>query len=250
MSSSRGFGCVPSRRQPTKYCILEGVGACADYVSHLICNKHALIFKLTYKSASYQNGDNDTWSRINTYAATNTTFNLPLFLDRTNKVLMSEIRSFAISVANEFRGYNVDELQDRIACLMGVNGFNNKMCIRGWLDEPTSQVIVRSNTGIGFYSDVPLLHKCLFYYMHASNLRNTGNVASQIYLIPSISLTYNEVNNSYAFVMPNKKLVLKYTDRNDCVATSLVLDAVREVTESQNDITIRPVRNIEDSNCI
>lgn len=236
------FSCPP--QEVKKRCAFQGIGPCREQISHLICNAHAELFGLTYATASYVNGNNDTWTKINTYVSATNNLHIPLFMDAENRILSKDIRTFAINVANTYSFVRVDEFQARIACYMGVNLYaGNEHCIRSWFDEPSSGIILRRNNAeILYFRELPPLHKILFYYTQPSYIRNTST-DTRIYTVPNLSLTYNETTNSFAFVVPNKSILLKKTDRQDCVATPVIIDAVREIAQDTKDRIIQPIIN-------
>lgn len=237
------FTCQPTNsQQPPKTCIFEGISPCRDHVSHLICNSHAQLFGLINKTASYHDGDNDVWTKIVTYVSASNNITIPLFINSNGTILMSDIQTFAINACNNNPNIKVDALATRISCLMGIS-MTSQHCNKGWFDEPNSALIIRNNSGrIEYLKELPQLHKCLFYYINASNIQNTrGGVVT--YLIPNLSLTRDDSEDKYSFVIPNKKNILKYTDKPDCVATPLVLDGIREVSQSNEDRTFTPIQN-------
>lgn len=232
------FGCYPQKVQ--KVCMLKGVGSCGENVSHLICNRHAEIFGVTYATASYQNGNNDTWSKINMYITSPTSLNIPTFIDNRGAIKASEIRTFSINASNQ---HNVDpvKLQEILACLLGVNMYDNdSSCYGGWINELNSGIIKRqSDSEIEYAYDVPQFHKNLFYYSQPSFVMNMANDI-QTYSIPNLSLTYNSESNSYAFTVLNKANILKKTNMPDCIATPIVLDAVRIMSHEPQERTFIP----------
>lgn len=239
------FTCQPlNNAQQPKTCIFKGVSPCQDQVSHVICNAHAAIFGLINKPASYKNGDNDVWTKIHTYNVSSNNVSIPLFMDSNSKILMSEIRSFCINACHNYRNITVEALITRISCLMGVNiNSAQDFCNKSWFDDPGSALIIRNNSGnIQYFKDLPQLHKYLFYYINASNIKNTAS-RSETYLVANLSLTRNDSSDTYAFVIPNKSYILKYTDDPDCVATPLVLDGIREISSSAADRTFKPIHN-------
>lgn len=245
MSSSSLFACQPLiNEHKNKTCVFKGVSACGDHVSHLICNNHAGLFGIIYKVANYKNGDNNVWTKIVTYISTNANLSIPLFQDSYAKILASDIRSFALNVCNINQNINVDEFQNRIACLMGVNIFTNledsKKC---WLDDPLTEIILRKvDEEPKAFRGIPLLHKILFHYTSPSVIRNPKS-GSQTYLVTNLSLTYNHANDRYSFEVPNGSCVLKWTENENCVATPIVLDAIRVISEQNEDRTFKPIFN-------
>lgn len=233
-----------NNNQQPKTCIFEGISPCREQISHVVCNAHAALFGLIYKTASYHDGENDIWTKIETYISSSNNINIPLFMDSNSKILMSEIRAFCINACNNHPSIKVEPLSARIACLMGVSmNSAQDYCRKSWFDDPNSALVIRNNTGdIQYFKDLPQLHKYLFYYINASNIRNS-KTDTETYLVPNLSLTHNDSSDSYSFIVPNKKNILKYTDNPDCIATPLVLDGIKEVSQSSGDLTFTPIHN-------
>lgn len=226
-----------------KYCVFKDIGPCRDLVNPRICNGHAEYFGLTYRIVTYHNGNNETWTKLVTYVSAVSSLYIPLFLDSTNKVLLSEIRAFAINTQSSYPNIRVEEFQERLACMMGITAFANiQDCHTSWLEDPTSTLVVRKNGNIQFFNDLPLLHRILFGCSDASNVRNT-DAGTYTYLVANVSLTYNEATASYAFVIPNKSILLKWTNKPNCVATPVVLDAIRESNKKIQDRVFTPINN-------
>lgn len=245
VSSSSIFSCSPNYAEPkNKICIFEGVSPCRDHVSQVICNAHAELFGLIYKTASYHNGENDVWSKIVTYISSNNSLNIPLFVDASNKIILDEVRTFCLNVKNNFPTIKLDVLENRIACLCGLNQFGGATACRySWFDDVGSYVIVRNrNANVSYTNNIPQLHKALFYHTQPSNIRNSATNATT-YLVANVSLTYNDTSNNFAFVVPNKSILLKYTTKNDCVATPVVIDGARDSAQRTSDRTFKPLRN-------
>ncbi|AUQ44003.1 vp39-like protein [Esparto virus] len=231
-SSSRG----------SPQCVFEGVSPCRDQVSHLICNEHSRLFGLIHQPASYCTDSGDVWTKINLYSASQNSLNIPLFMDINGKILMSEIKNFSINVCTRFPNINITEFQARIANLLGVQMYGiSPDCDQSWLSEVTSSLIVRNNAnGAYYYQNVSRLHKILFYYANVSNVRNS-NTNTAIYLVPNLSLTYNNSSNVLSFIVINKKILLRYTDDPNCVATPIVLDGRRDISTGDQDQTIQRI---------
>lgn len=239
------FMCNPSQKpQQTKHCIFRGIGNCRDQVSHIICNAHSEMFGLIHKTATYYNGENDSWTKIVTYATSSNNLNIPLFLDSNRKILMRDIRAFSINVCNNFPSIraSVDELVSRIACMMGVNWASGQSCgFKNWFDDVNSAIIIRNSTGnVQYFKHLPPLHKALFYYINASNIKNIKSDV-ETNLLANLSLTHNDSTDTFTFVIINKKLILKYTDKPDGVWTPLVLDGIREISQNVEDLTFTPI---------
>lgn len=226
--------------QPRK-CYFREVSQCGDHVSRFICNAHAAMFGLIYRMVNYQDANNDSWSRIETYVSSPASFNIPLFKDRNGEILLSEIYSFALSVENSFPEVRVGRLRDTISCLMGITAY--ECTTNGWLNDPNTRVIVQDADSVKVTNTLPTLHKLLFYYAKPSLVRNVRN-DTHVFLVPNVSLQYDTTNPSvatYHFVIPSKKTMLKWTDRPNCVATSVVLNAVRVTGESQQVRFFKPI---------
>lgn len=238
------FSCVPyNNRSVTKTCVFQGVSPCHDQINERICNAHAELFGLTYRVVSYHNGDNEAWTKVVAYISDTSSLNIPLFIDYNNKILVQEIRAFAINKQNIFPNINVELFQERIACLMGLNAFGTTLdCHTSWLDDPTASIILRRNGELSFFNEVPPLHKILFACVEASNIRNV-DAGTYVYLIANVSLTYNEATSTYAFVMLNKNSILKWTNKPNCVATPVVLDATRASNYRVQDRVFTPINN-------
>nr|WOJ45344.1 vp39 [Apis mellifera nudivirus] len=229
-----------------KSCRFKDVSPCRELVSNFICNEHAAIFGLTYKTASYQNGNNDVWTNIETYISSSANFSLPLFLDPSGEILTSEIHAFALAACNSFPNIRVEALKNVIACYMGMNAYDTNCSYGGWLDEDSTRIIVQDNNNmVKTLNYLPALHKMLLHYTKPSTVRNTAN-DSQIYLVPNLSLQY-DINNStqatYQFIVPNKKILLKWTNKPDCVATPIVLNAIRENAPKHRVRAFKPLSN-------
>lgn len=232
-------------------CMFKNIGSCVDKVSSYICNSHARIFGLTYKRVSFVNGENKSWSKIVTYICGYNDFRLPLFhnLD-TNITAMSEVTDFILSVKNSLNISNehVSKYVDRILSQIGVTTINMDRCFqRGWVSSPSSEIILYDPDEENQISypgmDLPMLHKKLLCYMEPSILIN--NVSQYNVFRPEfVALT--RMDDSFQFVVINKKELLKY-DGEDSVATILTLFALMEKNSSSDDDlkTIRQTRHLE-----
>lgn len=229
-------------------CIFSRVSACRDFVGEMICNHHLGMFSLVNKPKTYRNGDNDQWTKISLYHTETGNLNIPLFTTKDHKILMEEIRNFVRNVCTNYPGINAGELESCIAKYMGGSPmFSQAHCTTGWLDDATNRVIIRNPTSVTaqYLQIVPYLHKVLFTYAQASNIIN-DTTGSQILLIPNVTLTSNEMNNSFVFTVINKKNILRHTDDPDCVSTPIILDAYRTIRQSNDDIVISPLVNMQD----
>lgn len=221
-------------------CRFKEVSSCREQVSKYICNGHAELFGITYKLASYLDGNNNAWSNIESYISSSSSFNLPLFIDANGEISMSEIHSFALSVSTTHPNIKIEAFQNAIACLMGINAYDNMCKFGGWLDEEFSTVLVQDNNDVRSINDLPHLHALLFHYSKPSLSLNNSD-GSQVYLIPTISLQYDM--STYKFRVPNERSVLKWTTQPNCVATPIVLNAIRQTSSTQQVRAFRPVNN-------
>ena len=238
-----------TEKSRTKMCIFKAVSACNDYVHPLICNAHANLFGLQFEFASYCNGNNDVWSRIVTYVTANNTLNIPLFLSREGKILISEIRAFALTTCNTFPNINIDKFQEIISCNVGLNPFQGDCRLGGWLDEPATRVLCNDeNNTIRIIEGLPRLHKILFQFTIPSIVKNTAD-NREIYSIPNVWLVANSASDTYNFTLFNKEIFLKRTERDFNVATPVVLMAISERSYSNNDKTFTPIVNIMEDLC-
>lgn len=227
-----------------KKCLFNKVSACRTQISKYICNEHASLFGLTYKLANYQNGHNDAWTSIDMYISAPSNLNIPLFVDARGEVLTSEIHAFAISACINYPNINVEELENVIGYLLGLTAFENRHTFDGWLEDRSTKIIVQDNGVVRSLSQLPALHRMLFHYAKPSTIVNVD--ASQTYLIPNVSLEYDTANTNsatYRFVMVNRALTLKYTNKSDCVATPVVLNAIRENTTEPKSRAFKPMAN-------
>lgn len=224
-------------------CIYSGVSPCRDQVSQFICNAHARFHGLIYKIAHYTNGDNDTWSTINTYVHTMSNLNIPLFKTPDNVTMLAEIHNFTMSICQNYPGLVKRELlADKISCLLGINAISDACKIGGWLDEDSSYLFMRQPDGIlRRFTNVPRLHKILFYYTKPS-ITVDGN--SQLFLTDNVLLTANSTTGGYSFNMIGKQLLLKHTNNDYCVATPIVLSGKRTTTNTTPTLhSFMPIRN-------
>lgn len=237
------FSCMNERSERRRACYFNGISPCRDTISKYICNEHAALFGLTYELVDYTDGNNDNWSKIVTYICSTANFHLPLFLNRNGEILINEIHSFALTISNNHPNINLEEFENRIGCLMGMSAFETKCSFGGWLDDGSSNVIIQQPDGAATITQLPQLHRMLLHYTSPSITRNTLN-DSQVYLVPTLSLEYDATNPSittYHFIVPNKKIVLKKTQRPNCVATPIIVNAVRNRQPTSQLKTFKPI---------
>lgn len=243
------FACRANLAKPLKTCIFEGVGRCQDQVAERICNAHCLPFSLLHSTASFENGNNETWSRIVVYATTNQAINIPLFRSADNVTSLEEIRNFSMNVQNNFPEFKAELFAARLECLMAVGDygtFNNCTTLQSWFNGPHNKLTIRTRDGLKYYksSQLPFLHKALLSHIDASNVvkmktnqNNIVEVQGITYQIPTIILTLNDSNNMLAFKVTNGQVLLKKTDKNDNIATPLVLTGVRSINDDETQKT-------------
>nr|AHW98247.1 VP39 [Nilaparvata lugens endogenous nudivirus] len=219
-----------------------GVSPCRDQVSQFICNVHSRFHGLIYKVAHYTNGDNDTWSRINTYVHTMSNLDIPLFKTQGNATLLSEIQNFTMNVCQMYPGLVKRELlAEKVSCLLCINAISDSCKIGGWLDEETSYLFIRGADRIlRRYQNLPRLHKILFYYTKPSTTIN-GN--TQLHLTDNALLNWQPSTSSYSFSLIGKQLLLKYTNDESCIATPIVLSGKRTTTPNSNIQVFQPIRD-------
>lgn len=238
------FSCMNDQPERARSCYFKGVSPCREMVSKYICNEHAELFGLTYELVDYTDGNNENWSKIVTYICSSANFHLPLFFNSSNEILVNEIHSFALTICNNHPNVKLEEFENRIACLMGVSAFENKCSFGGWLDDSSSEIIVQEPNNVSVLTYLPQLHKMLFHYTMPSITRNSAN-EHQSYLVPSLSLEYNMNNpssNTYHFIIPNKKIVLKKTKRQNSVATPIVINAIRRFKTNDQLKAFKPMK--------
>lgn len=240
------FQCNPLMNQRTpKMCIFNGVSPCRDQVSPRICNAHAELFGLTYRLVSYLTGDNTPHTKIVTYVSSLNNLYIPLFVDSRNSVCLDEVQSFTMNLIQTYPSIRVDEFQSRMASLLGVSAYDCPPCPMSWLDDTNSCLVVQYTNSAGegqimYYHHLPTLHRVLLAHCDASYLSMSN--ARYNYRIPNIALRPEANNPSrFAFQLLNKSMIFKWTNNPNCVATPLVLDALRkeETNEKRSFQTIR-----------
>lgn len=219
-------------------CRFKEVSLCRDHVSKYICNGHAELFGITYKLQNYLDANNNAWSRIISYICSSSSFNLPLFVEESGEISISEIHSFALSVCATHPNIKKDAFKNAIACLMGINAYESNCDCEGWLDDDSAKILVQKNNDISTLSGLPTLHKILFHYSKPSFIFNISE-DSQLYMLPTISLQYDI--SSFQFRVPNKDTVLKWTSQPNCVATPIVLNAMLDIKPNDKLRSFKPI---------
>lgn len=237
------FSCYPKKIE--KNCMFRNAGGCGDHVSPDICNRHASIFGIEYGTISCLNGNNDSWSKIVMYVVSTTNLYLPLFIDKFGTILSDQVRDFMREASRNLNENEAMKIHDILACLLGVHMYDtDNGCNTSWLNEKDSHVIrFASNNDISYTQNIPQFYKNIFKYAQPSLLSNSST-GTQVYSVPNVALTYDETNDSYAFAMTNKSSLLKKTNEPDCLATPIVLDAVRIINKQQRNRVIKPLNNI------
>lgn len=239
------FTCTPvTRRHDNNSCLMSSLGNCKGNVSPYICNNHYRFFGLVNQLVHYTDGENETVSRVVTYACSVNNLSIPLFLDDTGKVLLNEIHSFSANVAHNFPNTNADDLSNIIACNLGLSAQEDVCKLGGWLDDVSSEVILHDvNAGeVRSTKDLPKLHRILFHYTLPSMTYNEST-HSHVYFVDNIGLIRCPVTGRYKFSLLNKQNVLKYTDHPNCVATPLVLTAKHRITTGSQDRVFRQLNS-------
>lgn len=224
--------------KPNKTCQFSSVSPCRDQISDLICNEHAGLFGLTNRRVNYTDGTNEHWSKIVLYVSSEMNLNVPMFLDTNSQLLENDITNFATSVCLNNRNIDVKALVKIICCLLNTNGNGNAMCDpRGWLIAPKTVLnVYRPNAPTPtYFARLPLLHQILFRYAEAANTHNNNG---RVLRIANVGIVYREHNNSFSFNMLNPKSILKWTKKPDCVATEVVLDATRFVSDESGRFSL------------
>lgn len=233
-----------SDKSKSRQCLFKSVSPCADHVHPSICNNHANLFGLMYEVATYCNGNNDVWSKIVCYNRGHSTLNIPLFLSSSGKILISEIRAFALHKCNEYPNLNIEKFQDIISKCVGFNPFHDSCRIEGYLGDAATRVLCRDeNNTIRVIDRIPQLHQMLFQFTTPSIVKNNAD-GREFYSIPNVLLVANAANDTYHFTLINKEMVLKRNDKEYNVATPLVLMAISERSYANADKTFTPIVNM------
>uniref|UniRef100_A0A0C9REG7 Fam188a protein n=1 Tax=Fopius arisanus TaxID=64838 RepID=A0A0C9REG7_9HYME len=137
-----------------------------------------------------------------------------------------------MAICNMNPHVKIETLKETIATLVGVSAYNtNQYHYGSWLTDKSTKIIVQEQSTVTAMQELPELHKILFYYAKPSAIINAID-KSQVYFIPNVSLEYDPLSSgtpTYNFIVPNKKLLLKWTNKPNCVASPIVLNAIHEV---------------------
>lgn len=230
---------LTSHHKDLMNCVFYRVSTCRDQVVPYICNNHAALFGLEYRMVNYTNGENESWTRYVTYAVSTGSICIPTFEGADRAVNANDVRAFTLNISNQFPNINVRKLDRVLETLLGINTVSLDNCIRTWLDEASTRLIYRTADGPRVYEgSLPLLHRILFSYCKPSNVQSGR---SYIYSIPNLIITQDDITKKKAFVVPNKSILLKMTDKPNCVATPLVLEAIRVITDAPTLRSFNPI---------
>lgn len=233
-------------------CVFKGIGRCQDKVADRICNGHAAMFGLIYKSIPFHSASGQTWTRTNVFVLQGHNIEIPLFMDRQGHILMRQIQSFAQNISSKYSDIKLTPLIERIASLFGVAvhaGSGNPR--DDWLLRKDTQIVTYTRNSAKYYSGLPQLHSILFNNAHPSmsfsNSAGATDVSAEqmIIMIPNIIFESSpdaEFGDTFRFRLVNPSLVLAWTTKPNMLATPLVLDSVRRGhVMGPSTVTFRPL---------
>lgn len=210
-------------------CIFAGINHCSDQISEYICNNHARIFGLTYKRATYTNGENATWSKIVTYQISQSDINIPLFYNLTDGIIdLPSVRDYVASKAAEadISESYINLYAQKITCLLNsTTTFNDRCIIQSWVSAPNTKIIVTgTDSSLSAYDicSIPPLHRMLFAYTNPT----TMSLGEETILIRREHIILTDTGDGFKFTTAYKKEILKYNPNDPtCIATPLNLHA-------------------------
>lgn len=223
-------------------CYFESVSRCGDHASSLICNEHLNMFGLQAKVCSYLTGDNNQHTCTELFVCADNNLNIPLFLNSTGDILEDEIYNFVNNVCVTMPTYNTRQkvLFDLIKKLCeSTHTFLHNGLFNSWIDNDSSKIIIHGTEVFEYNRKLPLLHRILFHHAHPSFLKNV-KANKSVTSITNVKLVYDDATGRSSFVMSNKEMMLKLTKAPNCVALPVVLDALAEIHDVPNKITIQP----------
>lgn len=247
------FSCASITKSAILQCPFKDVSPCYNQVSPYICNEHLQWFGLFAKRCDYTDGENNNTSRIEIYCTSYNSLRIPLFINPSGVYILDQINNFANEIKSKFNNVDTIKLCNALTCSVGLSNsrFLDNCLIGSWLNEPDVMLFVKDRNGELSTIDVkmlPNLHKILFWHVKPSCIRNR-TTDSYTYSPHTLILKYEPSSDSYMFELENKSIVLKYTDNPDCVATPLVLCAIRYITKSKENIEYRPTASLFDDTC-
>lgn len=238
-------------------CLFNGLGRCHDLISSQICNNHAAMFGLIFKTDCYTNAIGNSWERVNAYALHGHTIDIPLFSDRSGHIILAQVHKFARKVSNKWRDIKFELLVQRIGMLFGITATGVMALSEDlWLARPNTQVKTFIDNSVKeYYNRLPRLHCILFNDVRPSTiisdsqLTNTTNELANRMIISIPNLILEEVSDPdfgrmFRFVLTNPSNVLTMTTKSCCIATPLILDAIRfsnPISVAPNPIAFQPV---------
>ena len=222
-------------------CAFHEVSACRDYVSRWVCNRHAALFGLVYEVSKYKDGNNESWSEIETFVCSDGKFVLPLFLDNQRTVLLNDIEAFCKNAASNYPEIKEMAMKNTICTLMGMNAYTTQCKIGGWLDDRSTRIYVTvDNANVMGWDTLPDLHKLLLHYTKPMKTFVGDNTT--IFRVPMLELEKIVATiESYRFVVPSPQILLKHTGEPGSRATPIVLSAEYHVDKTDRTVMARRI---------
>lgn len=225
--------------QTEKRCLFLELGGCGTMVHHQICNEHSVnFFGLYYSLNDFTDGTGYHRTRIETfYANSDTSFEIPLFRSATNAVLSEAVLQYSEHLSRNCpggRSFNYKKLASIILPLVGLTPYSTECFkVSGWLADETSAVYLfePNITKVVWSKYIPVLHKILFKHTYPSITQYTKESAVGERRIENMILKHDDEN--IKFVMTNNKMVLKRTNKVNCVKTPIVIAGVTLKTISK-----------------
>lgn len=222
------------RREISKSCMFSRLGNCSNFVHESICNNHSSkIFGLFYMLRDFTDGTGHHFQRIETYYSNiDTSFEIPLFTNNLGTILAGQIYTFAQKINRIInpRPELVDYIANTISAQLGVSAYNLDKCppVNGWLGNDLGGLFIFDGDVVG---SIPLqnlrpLHKILFKYTYPKIQMSANVPDDSLHRYENMILSKNNLTGESTFVMTNHRMVLKYTNRQDCVMTPIVLAGV------------------------
>jgi hypothetical protein len=172
-------------------------------------------------------------------------------LDSEDRIITDEINSFVRNIKDQRTSIKEEELRCAITGLLYTTDANAleihhsvRNSLASWLGEENTNLIVQTpeNQPVPdrpYATRMRPLHKILLYFAKPGLTKNV-KTGTEIFLAANLTLSYNSSTDSYSFVMLNKDAILKYTDAQNCVATPIVLNGIREITQTTSNIIFKP----------
>lgn len=218
---------------------------CGEKVSNFICNTHSVrIFNLIYRFVEFSTAEFESDTAIVTYYTSDSNKTIPTFRFEDGTINMTELRMFADRVKLNGSGIDTERLQSILACSVGLTASPIACVTGGWLDNPSTYLMVESerNTRISYRNaleTLPELHKKLFYYaLPSMTIKN-----DEEHVIRVENMILKQSGNKMEFTPTNKSLLLRFNGKPNCLATPIVLGAVYKpnfVNDTVRYTTIKP----------